>query len=253
MPAPQSPISRAAAAGRSLLAASGCALALAGAVACERAEPLRFTVLFEQNHEVEAGDAVVYKEMEVGRVTGVGLDANGKVSVEVQIEPRYQGAMATTSLVSVERAGVLGGRRLVVPDGEGERLPLPSGSTVIGHEATTPGVFERLRAASQGAMAGLGAVGADLEQWLDDLELSLDEIQASPEAEELRAALQRAGEEVAAGSERLRSEGVAAVRQRAQELQRKLEAEGKTEEARELGEQIERWLEEAGGEGQGQQ
>ena len=147
-----------------------CALALVAAVACERAEPLRFTVLFEQNHDVEAGDAVVYKEMEVGRVTAVGLDANGKVSVEVQIEPRYQGAMATTSLVSVERAGVLGGRRLVVADGEGERLPLPPGSTLIGHEANTPGVFERLRAASQGAMAGLGAVGADLTHPATDCE-----------------------------------------------------------------------------------
>jgi hypothetical protein len=37
------------------------------------------------------------------------------------------------------------------------------------------------------------------------------------------------------------------VRQRAAELQRKLEAEGKTEEARDLAERVERWLEQAGG------
>ena len=50
-----------------------CALILAAAIACEREAPLRFAVLFEENHDVESGDAVVYKDMEVGRVTEVGL------------------------------------------------------------------------------------------------------------------------------------------------------------------------------------
>ena len=216
-----------------------CALALSSTIACEREAPLQFTVLFEQNHEVEAGDAVVYKDMEVGRVREVGLDENGKVRVEVQVEPRYRGAVATSSLVSVERAGMLGGRRLLVTDGDGERLPLPEGSVLIGHEVASPTVLERLQSASEGAMARLGELGADLE-------LRLDELQQSPEAEELRAAMARAGEQVAAGSERLRTEGLEAVRRRSEELQRKLEAEGKSEEAKELAAQVERWLAEAG-------
>jgi hypothetical protein len=216
---------------------AACLLVLA-ALACKREPPLRFTVLFEQNHEVEAGDAVVYKEMEVGRVTEVGLDENGKVRVEVQVEPRFRGAVATSSLVSVERAGVLGGRRLAVTDGEGERLPLAPGSTLIGHEAESPTVMERLRTAGQDAMVRMGEMSADLER-------RIDELQQSPEAEELRAAMRHAGEQVAAGSERLRTEGLEAVRRSATEMQRKLEAEGRTEEARELGEQIERWLDEA--------
>jgi ABC-type transporter Mla subunit MlaD len=217
---------------------------MASATACEREAPLQFTVLFEQNHEVEAGDAVVYKDIEVGRVREVGLDENGKVRVEVQVEPRYRGALATSSRVAVERAGMLGGRRLIVTDGEGERLPLPAGSILIGHEVASPTVLERLQTAGQDAMAGLGALSADLER-------RLDEMQQSPEAEELRAAMRRAGEQVAASSERLRTEGIEAVRQRSEELQRKLEAEGKSEEAKELAAQMERWLAQAGGSGGG--
>lgn len=208
---------------------------LGGLLACEREEPLRFAVLYEENHDLESGDVVVYKDMEVGRVTEVGLDENGKVRVDVQVEARYRGALAANSILAVERAGVLGGRQLVVTDGPGDRLPLAENAVLIGHEDSSPGVFDRLRTAGQEAMARIGELGADLERRLDDL-------QQSPEADELRAAMSRLGEQAAEGSERLRTEGVAAVRQRAAELQRKLEAEGKSAEARDLADRIERWL-----------
>jgi ABC-type transporter Mla subunit MlaD len=213
---------------------------LGAVLACEREEPLRLSVLFEQNHDVESGADVMYKDMKVGRVDKVGLDENGKVRLELAVDPQYRGAVAANSLVAVERAGVMGGRRLVVTDGSGERLPLAPGAVLLGHEEDSPTVLDRLRTAGQGAMARLGELGVDLER-------GLDELKQSPEADELRAAMTRLGEQAAEGSERLRAEGVEAVRQRAAELQRKLEAEGKTEEARDLAERVERWLEEAGG------
>jgi ABC-type transporter Mla subunit MlaD len=203
--------------------------------ACQREEPLRFAVLFEANEGLEAGDEVMYKDMEVGRVTEVGLDENGKVRVEVEVEPRYRGAVAMSSVISVARAGVLGGRRIEVSDGVGERAPVVPGSVLLGHDASSPTVLERLRSAGQDAMDRLGVVGADLER-------RLSEMQQSPEAAELREAMRRLGEQAADSSERLRAEGAEAVRQRAAELQRSLEAQGKGEEARDLAERIERWL-----------
>lgn len=223
------------------------ALSLLAVAGCRTEQPLRFAVTFEHAQGIEAGDEVHYQGLEIGEVKEVDVDSAGAVRVTVEVEPKYRGAVARDSVVEVERAGVLGGRELVIRDGEdaGERIPLADGEVLVGREGELDDAVARLRSVGATAMERMRELGSDVQD-------RLTELGDSQQAQELAAAMERVREQMGdagrEGAQRLREEGLPAVRDRAEELRRALEAEGRGEEARDVLERVQRWLEETGAE-----
>lgn len=202
-------------------------------VACRSEPPLRFFVTFEQARGLEAGDAVRYKGLEIGRVLDVGIDQNGKVRAAVLVRAKYRGAMAQNSVVEIEHAGVFG-RRLTVREGRGERQPLEEGGVLVGSEGQVADLLDRLKAASSKALESAGDMASNLKDQLRDL-------RGSKEAEDLAAAIERLRQESADGAEKLRTEGVAAARERLEALRKSMQASDQ-EESAELLDKLDRWL-----------
>jgi hypothetical protein len=223
---------------RPALASAAIALALA---ACGGEGPLRFAVTFQDAQGIERGDEVEYKGLEVGEVTRVAIDEEGNVRVDVQLSPRHRGAVAMGSVIEVERAGVLGGRKLVITDGPGARIPMLPGAVLVGKEGEGTRAVDSLRQAGQSAVEGLSALGAGLAERVRGL-------RDSEEAGELADALTRFGEQAATMTReqaaRFREEQIPAIRERAEELRRELEAKGLDEEAKKVWADFEQWLEE---------
>jgi len=215
-------------------------------LACGGEGPLRFAVLFQDAQGIERGDDVEYKGLEIGEVTRVAVDEEGNVRIEVEVRPRHRGALSMGSLIDVERAGVLGGRKLVVRDGEGARIPMLEGAELIGRESEGDRAVDSLRRAGKSAIEGVSALGEGLTERLRAL-------RESDEAKELADSLTRFGEEAATmtreQAERFREERLPALRERAEELRRELEEQGLEEDAKGMWEDFERWLEEVRNQG----
>lgn len=212
--------------------------------ACGGEGPLRFAVTFQDAQGLERGDDVEYKGLEVGEVTRVAIDEEGNVRVDVQVGARHRSSVAMNSILEVERAGVLGGRKLVIRDGEGARIPMLPGAVLVGRESAGTRAVESLRQAGQSAVEGLSALGAGLAERVRGL-------RDSEEAKGLADALTRFGEEASTmtreQAEKFREEQIPAIRERAEELRRELEAKGLDEDAKRVWEDFEKWLEEVRG------
>ena len=219
-------------------------LLLLAPAGCGGEGPLRFAVLFQNAQGLERGDEVEYKGLEIGEVTGVAVDQQGNVRVEVEVRARHRAAVAMNSLVEVERAGVLGGRKLVVHDGPGARIPMIERAELIGRESEGDRAVDSLRRAGRSALEGLSALGEGLTERLRSL-------RDSEQAKELADALTRFGEETSQMSReqatRFREEQIPALRERAAELRRELEEKGLEEDAQRVWDDFQRWLEEVQG------
>lgn len=134
------------------------------AVACASEEPLRFAVTFDDAGGIERGDEVHYKGLEIGEVRSVGVDSGGKVRVEVEVEGKYSEALTTTSMVEIERAGLLGGRQLTVRDGDGPRQALRSGDVLEGTLGPLSGAVTSLRDMGAQALSSLQERADDLQE-----------------------------------------------------------------------------------------
>jgi ABC-type transporter Mla subunit MlaD len=212
--------------------------------ACGGDGPLRFAVTFQDAQGIERGDDVEYKGIEVGEVTRVAIDEEGNVRVEVEIRPRHRASVAMNSLFEVERAGVLGGRKLVIVDGEGARIPMLAGAVLVDKESEGTRAIDTIRQAGQDALHGVSALGASLAE-------SVRGVRDSEKAKDLVDSLNRFGEEAATmtreQADRFRQERLPAIRERAEALRRELEGKGLDEEAKKIWQDFEQWLEEVRG------
>lgn len=231
---------------RSALLVAALLPALLVVVGCGGEKPLRFAVLFQDAQGIERGDEIEYKGLEIGEVTKVAIDEEGNVRVDAFVGARHRGAVAMNSIFEVERAGVLGGRKLVVRDGEGARIPMLDGAELIGRESEGDRAIDSIRRAGKSAIEGVTALGEGLAERLRGL-------RDSEEAKELADSLARFGEETAdmtrEQAQRFREEQLPALRERAEELRRKLEEQGLEEDARRVWDDFQKWLEEVQGGG----
>jgi hypothetical protein len=212
--------------------------------ACGGEGPLRFAILFQDAQGLSRGDHVEYKGLEIGEVTRIEIDPQGNVRVDLQIGVRHRGAIAMNSVFEVERSGMLGGRKLVVSDGVGARIPMLEGAELVGRESEGDRAVDSLRRAGQSAIEGVGALGEGLAERLRAL-------RDSEEAKELADSLTRFGEETASmtreQAQRFREEHLPALRERAEKLRRELEEKGLEEDAKKVWDDFQRWLEEVQG------
>jgi phospholipid/cholesterol/gamma-HCH transport system substrate-binding protein len=213
---------------------------LLGLLACRGEGPLRFAVLFQDAQGIERGDEVEYKGLEIGEVRRVDIDQEGNVRVEVEVRPRHRTAVAMSSVIDIERGGMLGGRKLVIRDGEGARIPMLEGAELMGRESGRDRAVDSLRRAGRDALESVGAVGESLAE-------RFREIRDSEKGQELADSLTRLGEETATmtreQAERFREEQLPALRARAEELRRELEDKGLDDEAKEVWDDFEQWVE----------
>ena len=206
-------------------------------------QPLRFAVTFEAADGLEAGDEVHFRDLEIGTVTKVGLDENGLVRADVEVEPEHRSAVAYNSVIEIRRAGILGGRQLLVSEGEGPRAAVRDGAVLTGSQGMTSEALEAIKGASRTALESLQQLGTDLQQ-------RFSELSDSPEAAEMQEALtsyrERLEELGSEGAEKMREEAKK-LREKADEMGRALEEKGLEERARELREEVEAILEKGSG------
>ena len=184
---------------------------------CRGEEPLRFAVTFESAGGLEVGMPVVHRGLEVGRVTAVGLDDQGLVEIEVEIESEYRSAVAHNSIIRSQTHGLRRKLRLAVEDGPGERRPVADGDVLSGSPRLLDDALTKLQ---EGAR----------RTWDKTAE----------SARQLQEALAEAGQKEL---ERLRREQIPELRKQAEQARRELEDAGMSEEAADYWQRFEGWLE----------
>ncbi len=203
---------------------------------------LEIAVTFEDADGLEEGDEVTFRGLEIGTVTNVGLDENGLVRADLEIKPEHRSAIAYNSIIEIRRAGMLGGRELLVSEGEGPRAAVRDGAVLTGSEGTPSETLEAIKGASEKALASLQKLGNDIQD-------RFSELSDSPEAAELQEALdsyrEKLGELGSEGASRISAEADS-IREKADELGRALEEKGLEERARELRQEVESILESGG-------
>ncbi|REJ86104.1 MAG: MCE family protein [Acidobacteria bacterium] len=230
-------------------------------------DALEFAVTFDDAGGIGDGDEVVYKGLDIGEVTGVGVDQQGNVRVDVRVRSDYRGAIATNSLIEIERAGLLGGRQLTVRDGEGERRPLEDRGVLAGTLGPVSSAVSSLRSMSTQALTALRETANDLEGRLrgegegegegEGAEGEPSEPSVASQLAELTAAFESLRQQaetdgIEADDPRLRAE-VEKVRERLDALRARLAEEGTglRERLTPLLEDLERWLRNESNQGEG--
>lgn len=210
---------------------------------CSRNEPLRFEVTFENAAGLERGDEVYHRDIEIGRVTSVGIDDQGLVRVGVEVENQYRSAVAGNSVVRIDRHGLRRRTRLLVEDDSVERAPIQDGDILVGSEGVTDDLLDGLRETARQALHR----AADLA---GDLETRLRELPDSPEAQQLAEDMRKLGQQaVERGRDevgRFRQEQLPKLREQAESVRQRLMDQGLPEEAEKFWRDFESWIDRRG-------
>jgi ABC-type transporter Mla subunit MlaD len=216
-----------------------CALGLIG---CQPDESLRFKVAFEANPKLDKGDPVVFKGIEIGKVSGVDLDREGRVVASVVIEPEYREVVTLEADYRVGRVGGLDGlrgeRELAVID-RGGATPVADGAVVVGSEGELSDRIEQVKEGLAEAWDRAGSLA-------DSIKKRFEDAASSEEAEKLGESLQQLAEDARErgqeGWKQLRDEEVPKLKEEARRLREQLEKEGDREAADKLWEELTTWL-----------
>ncbi len=210
-----------------------------GVLGCAKTDPLRFAVQFEDADGIGRSDRVVHRGIEIGRVTGVGIDPRGMAEVEVAIDDRYRTAVARNSVIRVDRFGMRRRTRLLVEDGEGERFPVRDGDVLVGSEGPLDDLLTRVREGAHDALEQATELARGIEQ-------RLRELPDSEAARDFTESLSEAGRETSRrtseGLEHFKRETLPALVRRAETVRKDLERRGMAREAEWFWNDFQDWL-----------
>lgn len=208
-----------------LLAALAAAVWIGARYVAHRGE-VRATIVFRDASGLRAGDPVVARDGEVGRVVEVAR-VNGQDAVTVRLVREHRRAIVSDSLLSIDR------NRLVVTNTVAVGAPVDDGAILFAKE-------DRMS-------RWLAKHGGALEPYLDKLKRSTDEKLDALTADNLDRTLG----EWKAKVPQWKKEGSASVDRRVAELEARvtaltheLEASQRADEARRVKERFDHWLSE---------
>lgn len=188
-------------------------------------KPLDFTLTFGDAQGLQEGGALVYNGLAIGVVRTLSLDANGTVVVGVRVEGRHRQHVREGAQFAVEAAATGSGDgrpRIVMTLGEAAGNELADGAVVSGQAPATWAD----RARESGG------------QFLEFLTALKDSREAQQAGEMLRVL----GDSVVAKGKRIDAEDIEAMKTRMEDLARRLERAGKSEEAQEVRRRLAEWL-----------
>lgn len=227
-----------------------CIVGLCGCGLAPGPEPLEFTITWGDADGLAPGQLLVYNGVRIGEVRSVELGDAGRVEVGVRIDPEHRHRVYREAEYLIEKPGGLtdisGERRITMKDRSSEtKTPVDPGDIVEG----TGGWVDRIG-------HWIGARGAWLREAGEELWTTASEWKESPEGQRLLSSLEAfaddAGEWTADQWEEFREDGYPAMEKRVKDLMHHLEEKGRSEEAQELWESFERFVEslpESGDEG----
>jgi len=196
--------------------------------ACGGPEPLHLRVTFEELHGLERGARVLHRGLVVGKVTDIGLDDQGLVLVSLTIAPKYRTAVARNSIIRVDAVGLRRRRQLVIEEGPGARIPVHEGDVLTGSEGLMDDTVSEIQDAAREVWESATAIAGDVAE-------ALREWAGSDDARELMESLdglrRQTTDRTREEWRRLREEDLPKLRERAEELRRRLAEGGAQEEA----------------------
>lgn len=149
-----------------------------------------FHVLFERAHGLQAGDAVLLNDVEIGAVAAVevrdvaDVGVRAVVTVEIFDDTRYRDLLRYDSVFGVGRQGLLGRRAIDIVAG-GVAAPLEAGAVVPGSEPFDPMAVARDLQATvseiRALLAGDDPGSPNIRRALRDLEITLRNIRSFSE------------------------------------------------------------------------
>jgi hypothetical protein len=178
-------------------------------------QPLVFVVSFGNAHGLEAGSPIVYNGVTIGKVEEVALDPSGNVAFHVRVDPKYRDQVLEGSRFKLEGEAANAdspAARLTMTRGSGATLS--SNAIVKGDE---PNSWTQRGAES----------GRKLMDYLAT-------VKNSKEAQWLGKKVHQVGDSILAKGKRIDASDIDAVKRRAEDLAKRLEQAGKSEQAQEV-------------------
>jgi ABC-type transporter Mla subunit MlaD len=222
--------------------------ALSLSIACgrveEKAKPggARLHVLFDERHGLSGGEPVRFHDFEVGRVEGVDI-AEARVRATLSIDPEILSQLTRDSTFTVESDD--SGTYLLAHVFDPGAEKIEEGGTIEGADSE---VELALRQAGSEASRFLSSFGSS--EWVEEakgvvseMEREIAEIDWGAKEKEVREELEAARrelDEAAEGASEQAKESYRALRERMDHLAAELEKLGRSEQARELRERIEK-------------
>jgi hypothetical protein len=208
-------------------------------------DTLTFTIVFDEAQNLKAGQAVTYKDIEIGEVNSVDLGSSGNVKVKVSIQPKYRDQIYKEAWFSVEKPGGmldLSGERVVAVDDRNvaEKTPIEDGAIIDGYDGWTDQLPERLD-----RLGDLTTEAASsLRGTLND---AMESYRNSPEAqafvESMKDFAEKAGSMAQEEFQNFARDQMPKIEEKARSLREKLKGEGKSEKAKEFWERFQKWKE----------
>lgn len=206
-----------------LLEASGCGK-----------KDLTFTVTFGAADNLRAGQKVTYKGVPIGEVTGVDLAPGGEVKVGVRIPDKNKAHVYKEAEFEVENAAgmanVGGEKVLEVSDRGSRRTPIKEGDIIKGVDSLGTSAKALYRKVRAGLTEAVGDAKKALSQLGDELMSSDDGKEMTRLLEELERKGGKLGTE---GYEKLRGEYLPLIREKAEQLKKKMDEAGLADKAKE--------------------
>lgn len=207
---------------------------------------LTFTVTFDEVGGLEAGDPVVYRDREIGRVVDFAFTRSGPIEVDLEIDREYRHAVYREAEFTLERT-VTGGHRIAVYDTDGRRTPIEGGEVVAGRRAPLGELLGNVRDLGHDLVTeGAERLNEQLDAWREWLHES-EAPEATDEEIDLLDRLGDYADRVAEMSreqlERFREEELPELERRAAEVREWMAEQGRNADAERFWRDFREWVE----------
>jgi hypothetical protein len=206
---------------------------------------LDFDILFQDGDGLKPGQPVIFKGVEIGEVTRVGIDEDGTVRFSVTIKDEYRDTVYREARYTIEKPdgsfSYSDLRQITIYDRSSEsRTTVTPGDVIEGSDGLLADWME--------AAAGYGKqLWAAAEVAFEEFSREIAEFSHSPEGQDLQRELRNFGEKIRQLNreqvEAFRREHLPVIEQNVRDMRDRLEAAGKSKEAEDLWKAFQSWYE----------